>query len=265
MQVKEIVIPYHRPDTIRVYPIGDVHGGTKHCAEEKLQRQIKKIKDDPYAYWIDMADKCEFIAPSDPRWDSGAIADWVHPDNVAVDESEWYMDMFSPIKDKCLGLLEGNHELSIKRHSHIDVQKNICEGMGLDNLGYACFIRLCFTRGGRNSIHFTGFFTHGAGCAITAGAKLIRLQRLMDNFDADIVASGHVHDIVTYTKPYMTLDKENHIKQRVKVGAMTGCWFRTYTEGVSSSYGEQKNFPPVTLGCPVFTIIPDKGILKVEG
>jgi len=219
--------------------------------------------------WIGMGDKCDFITPGDPRWDVGSIEDWISPDNIAEDQSNWYMDMFSPIKDKCIGLLEGNHEDAIRIHSHVDVQKNICKKLGVANLGYSCFVKFRFRRmrmKAQPDAHtIKGFFTHGSGWAVTKGAKLNRLQRVMDAFEADIYAIGHMHDIITDNKPYLALDANNNIKQREKVGAVTGCWFRTYTQGVRASYGEKRSYAPSAIGCPVFTIIPDKMILSVSG
>ena len=265
MQVKEFHLEYSRPDIFRIHPVGDIHLGTLHCAEDLLEQKVNEIKSDPFSYWIDMGDSAEFITPHDPRWDSGAMPEWLHPNNIGVDQATRYCEIMEPIAGKCIGKIKGNHEASIEQHSDIDVQRNICETLNVDNLDSACFIKFIFSRKGSTEKHsYLGFFTHGAGGAVTAGAKLTRLQRLMDNFDADIVACGHVHDILTYVRPYMTLDASNKIKQRVKVGAITGCYFKTYTQGVSSSYGEKKNYPPVTLGSPVFIINPDKGILRVE-
>jgi hypothetical protein len=265
MRVKVVTFQYTRPDIFRIYPIGDQHLGTLHCYEEGLKKKIKQIQDDPLAYWIDMGDSCEFITPHDPRWDSGALPDWLHPNNIASDQVDHYCELHGKIASKCLGKIKGNHEVSIEQHSDVDVQTNICKRMGIDNLDYSCLMKFVFKRA-KSNCHYilVGLFTHGAGCAVTAGAKLTRLQRLMDNFDADIYAHAHIHDILTYEKPYLTLDNNNTIQKKVKVGAMTGCWFRTYTQNVSSSYGERKNYPPVSLGCPVFVIHPDKGLLKVE-
>jgi hypothetical protein len=264
LEVKEVVFKYSRPDVFKIIPFGDQHLGTMHCYENGIIRKIKQIQDDPFTYWIDMGDSCECITPGDKRWDGGVISDWLHPDNIATDQVNHYCELFSPIKDKCIGKLAGNHEQAIKQHNFDNVQKNICDKLGITDLGYSCFIRFIFRRG-KESHSYTGMFTHGSGAAITAGSKMQRLQRLMDNFDADIVAQGHTHDLLTYVKPYLKLTEGNEIRQRVKVGAMTGCWFRTYTQGVSASYGEQKNYSPVMLGSPTFTIVPDKDILRVEG
>jgi hypothetical protein len=264
LQVKQVSFNYSRPDKFTLFCFGDLHAGTKHFSETEARKTIKKIKDDPLALWVDMGDACEFIAPSDPRWDGGAISDWVHPDNVALNESDYYISLVESIKDKCLGKIEGNHEITLKRHYHIDVQDYICKALGVTNLGYSAFIKMRFHR--FSEWHeIVGYFTHGAGCAITKGAKVNRLERVMDGFSADLYAHGHTHDIITNTKAYLTLNQENKIVQKVKVGAMTGCYFRTYSQDVPASYGEQRNFPPTAIGSPHFTIVPDKNVLTVEG
>jgi len=265
MQVKEVEIPYGKSDRFRIYPMGDEHTGTLYCNEDDLKEQIDIIRKDKNALWVGMGDKAEFITPSDPRWEVDSLPKWLHQDNIGTDQEERYCELYRPISHKCLGLLEGNHEDAIRIHSHQDVQKNICKKLGVENLGYSCFIRLKFKRNKSNEVHMvTGFFTHGAGCAITKGAKLNRLQRIMDSFEADFYAHGHMHDIITDEKAYLTLDSRNHIKQKVKVGAVTGCWFMTYAQGVRASYGEKKTYPPSVMGCPVFLIDPNTGTVKVE-
>ncbi len=265
MQVREVVIKFSRPDEFQLYTLGDAHVGTKHFSETGFIKVVKKIKDNPNARWVDMGDSCEFIAPSDPRWDGGAVADWVHSDNVALDEADHYIELVSPIKDKCLGKIKGNHCITLTKHYHIDVQQYICKALGVPDLDYSAFLRLKFQRLGKTDYQVVCYLTHGAGCAITKGAKVNRLERVMDSFAADIYAHGHVHDIITNTKSYLYLTEEGKIVQKVKVGAMTGCFFRTYSQGIPSSYGEQKAYPPTSIGCPRFTIVPDKKILTVEG
>jgi len=267
MEVIEKEIPYKHNGAIHLYTIGDEHIGTQLFAESRLQAKITQIKRDPIAYWIGMGDKAEFISPSDPRWDAGVIANWVHEDNIAIDQSEYYCDLYTPIIDKCIGLIEGNHEDAIRIHSHIDVQKNICKHLGVPNLGYSCWVRFKFKRRSSKEAHvFDGVFTHGSGWAITKGAKMNKLERFMDAFNARLYAYAHVHDIILETgKAYLDLDAKGNIKQRTKVGAMTGCWFKTYSQGVRASYGEKRSYPPTEIGCPMFTIYPDKDILKVEG
>jgi len=264
MQVEERIIPYKRPDIFRIYPISCTHYGTVHCAEEEIDHQFGLIKRDKLARWVGLGDYGEFIAPGDKRFDRKVISKWVDPDNIAVSQTEYIVKKFRPIISQCDGLLEGNHEDGHRLHNNVDVQRNLCHELGVPNLGYNCFIRYLFKRGLETRSRI-GYFTHGSGWAVTKGAKLNRLERMMDSFEADFYAHAHVHDIITTTKHYLVLDRKNRIIQETKVGAMTGCWFRTYSQDVSASYGAKKNYPPTAIGCPVFIINPDKGELRVEG
>ena len=105
MEVRQITIPYKFSEPIHLYVWSCFHGGTNHCAENKIKAKVKEVHNDPYGWWLDLGDKGEFITPSDPRWDTGVICDWVHQDNIAEDEANWYMDMVSPITKRCVGLL----------------------------------------------------------------------------------------------------------------------------------------------------------------
>ena len=251
-----------------LYPIGDSHLGIKHCTESDLKKTVAEIRDDRTAIWIGMGDYGEFITPSDKRWDAKVIADWLKDDqdNIAEAQTDYIEKIFRPIRDKCIGLIEGNHEDAIRHFLHVDVQKNLCKRLELPNLGYSCWVRLRFSRKNSTEQHvFKCVFTHGAGWAITPGAKMNRLQRFMNAFDARIYAMGHMHDIITHTVPYLELSDANIIRQKERVGAVTGCWFKTYAQDVPASYGERKNYPPTSLGCPVFSINPHTSAVKVHG
>lgn len=269
MEVIEKFITYRQADgEYLLYPLGDIHLGTKHCTESDAQKIITEIKDNPQAFWIGMGDYGEFITPNDKRWDSKSIADWLvgEEDNIAEAQTDRIEKLLTPIADKCIGLIEGNHEEDIRRYLHVDVHKNLCKRLDLTNLYHSTWVRLRFERENSSERHmFKCVFTHGSGWAITPGAKMNRLQRFMNAFDARIYGHGHMHDIITHTVPYLDLSDTNIIHQKERVGAVTGCWFRTYSQGVAASYGERKNYPPTSLGCPRFVILPSKGEVRVEG
>ena len=268
MEVIEKTISYRIENgDFRLYCIGDIHAGTKHCTESDLQKTIADIKNDPQSIWIGMGDYGEFITPNDKRWDFKVISAWLEDqDNIAEDQTKHICSFFEPIRDKCIGLLEGNHEDCMRRFLKVNVQKNICERLELPNLGYSAWVKLRFSRENSKEHHvYKCVFTHGSGWAITPGAKMNRLQRFMNAFDARIYGYAHMHDIITHTVPYLELSDSNIIRQKERVGAVTGCWFKTYSQGVAASYGEKKSYPPTSLGCPVFTINPNTDAVRVHG
>jgi hypothetical protein len=265
MQVISYSLTYTRPDLFKIHMLGDIHGGTVHCDEHLIQRKVKEIQADPKSRWVGVGDYCEFITTKDKRWDVGVISPWLKQNNIARCEEDWFVNLVEPIQDQCIGLVEGNHEIAMRQKFDTDVMNNICKKLGTVNLGYSCLIRLVFNREKSNdSRTYTMMGTHGAGACITPGAKLTRLQRLMDVWDADMIFHGHVHDIIVHVRPYMTLTSALKIQHRVKVAAMTGSYFRTYTQDAPPGYGEIHNYPPNVLGSPVFEITPDKDIIEVK-
>ncbi len=246
-----------RSDQFRIYTIGDIHAGIKHCAEDEIKKLVAKIEKDDFARWVGMGDYADCITPHDKRWDWGVIAPWVEPDNVVRDQEEWLVRLFEPIKDKCLGLLRGNHEESVRLYNSENLQANLCNRLGVTNLGYSCFLRLIFQRTSTSDHQqFECHFEHGSGCARTDGARAIRLARAMLAFDSEIVAMGHLHDIKINNQAPLHMDKAGHIKHRPRGGAITGGWLKGYLEGVDASYIEKDGAAATIIGCPWFTIIP---------
>ena len=272
MEIKDFLVPYKNSDpAFHLYCLGDIHAGTIHCVEDKIRAKIAQIAKDRNAYWIGMGDYAEFIAPNDRRWDPSqrSIAEWVDTDDIAESEVVWLANLLHPIRKKCVGLLYGNHENTIRTNLYTNAQQHLCDKLGVQNLGYSCFVRFFFRRDKSAESHIIkGAFTHGSGWAITKGAKLNKLRRFMDDFNAHIYGYAHLHDLITDTKPYMDLSiapfGQAKIKEVEAVGAMTGSWFRTYTRGIIASYGEQKVYPPTVLGCPMFTINPATGEIDVS-
>ena len=214
-----------------------------------------------------MGDYAEWITSKDPRWDpsQAVITPWVEQDNIAESQRKWIDKLFEPIKDKCIGLLYGNHEESIRRYNNDNVHKNICDDLGVDNLGYSCFVHLSFRRRNSKEVHRVKCaFTHGTGAARTEGGRINYLVRFMSDFEAQIYGYAHVHHIATYSPDSLVTTDNLMIKSKGKVGALTGCWFRTYTQGEFACYGEQKIYKPTRIGSPRFVINPDKGKIGVE-
>jgi len=268
MEIKDITIPYKRSDSeFKLYCVGDIHAGTIHCTEEHIKRKIDEIKQTKNAYWIGMGDYAEWITPKDKRFDPNlkSIAEWVEPDNIAHCQTEWLTKLFEPIQKKCVGLLYGNHENSIRVFNHDNVIKNLCDNLNVDNLGFSCFLRLFFKRDNSNESHLvTGVFTHGSSGAITEGAKLMSLMRFMKSFEADIYGYAHIHDYIPKSYSRIKISPQGKIKSSVAIGATTGSWFRTYTKGTVASYGEQKVYPPCEICCAKFIINPNTGYLDVQ-
>jgi hypothetical protein len=238
--------------------------GTIHCVEDHIARKVKEIKNTENAFVIGMGDYGEFITPKDKRFDPSqkAISEWLHFDNIAEDQTNKIVKVLTPIKSQIIGLLYGNHEESMRIINHNNVAKNICDRLEVPNLGYSAFVRLHLQKSGVSQHTIVGCFTHGSSSAITEGAKMMALMRFMKSFEADIYGYGHVHDYIPKSLSRMAImpspGGKTKIKQHVAIGTTTGCWFRTYTQGVIASYGERKVYPPTEICCAKIMIDADE-------
>lgn len=226
------------------------------------------------AFWIGLGDYADFIGYTDAkRFDPDAVADWISVKDLGrlgQRSIERVRQLLLPIKDKCLGLLVGNHERKYEIATQQESQLHgwLCSELGVPMLGYCCLVDLVFSRApgkahiakessGTSSQTFRLFAHHGAGYANTPGGKLNRLIGFMDSFDADIYLAGHTHDRTAKRITSLGANEDcSKLRQRVKVGVISGSYLKTYEE-TTTTYGEQKAYRPVALGASRVTIKPE--------
>jgi len=256
MHLETKVIEHSGNCTYTLIPIGDIHLGTVHCDRAHLERDIKRIADDPYALWIGMGDMCECITATDPRFMASEVDPQLlpHLGTIAKSQFELIYDYFRPIKDKCIGLLEGNHEFQIKARHYLDLTLDAARELGVPYLGDTAFIRLVFRKVGEDktrqrSMSKVIYAEHGTGGGRYTGGKLNALEHMMRDFDADIYLRGHVHTKGGVKEPRLSMPDhgKSQLVARTRIAALTGCYYRTYSQG-SSSYGQRQSYPPTELG-----------------
>ena len=268
MELAEYRINYSsRRDKIVLYPLGDIHFGTRHCDVNLLNKTIAKIRDNPNAYWIGMGDYCEMITLSDPRFVASEILPDLYPSlgTLAVAQRDAIIELLKPIADKCLGLLEGNHEYEIKNRHYVDIVRDMARELRVCYLGNAAMIRLVVYREpGNQTSTFYVYAEHGSGGGKKPGGKINALEDMMSNFDADIYLRGHVHTKLSSKRPMLKLSSKGKLKlmTATRVCVLTGCYYRSYEVG-TSSYAERRGFPPTELGTPAVLITPTTREIEV--
>ena len=236
------------------------------CAEDEIKKQIKKVKEDPFALWIGMGDYCEFITPKDKRFDGKAISEWVNKGDIAQSQEDKIVEWLDPIKKKCIGLLTGNHEESMRLQYNSEVHKHICKRLEVEDLGYSCFYLLKFSRLGNGAVTtYKCHFEHGSGGAQTEGGLTMRLAKSIGAFSGNIYALGHLHAMKVDSIPLLDINEHLEVKSSPRVGAITGCWFRAYFDNEGfPSYAELKGLKPTNIGCPYFDLYPDDREVEVR-
>lgn len=278
---------YHssRSDVFKLWNLSDIHWLAKSCAEKEVHKDIQTIFDDPFSFWISTGDLADFIGYDDgKRFDPDCVSERVKVSDFAnfgdftIKELE---SLLEPIKRKCLGIGLGNHELKFQQvHQQRNLQKELCEKLGVMDLGYSGFFDIVFVRqpgfdspqtsgselrgASGQSSSFRVFYHHGAGFATTPGGKLNRLIRFMESNEADIYMIGHVHDkMARRQQPIGANASCNKLVHKNRIGVISGSYLKTYQQG-SIGYGEQKGYAPVSLGAAWVRINPEARELTAE-
>jgi len=267
--------------TVKIYPIGDVHIGVRNCAEDNLAKLVETIRKDNNAVWFGGGDLCDAVIPKDEkRYDPNSMADWLlqsvdadavrtNLSDVLAAQKHRLFELLDPIKDKCIGLIEGNHEFEIMRHHNRDFMTELCEHFDVDNLTDCAQIRFKFNlakpsnagkktglkKGAKSYVRM--YASHGRGSGRTAGAEPRVLTELAANVDADIIFKGHSHSYcilppitVLYLPAFGGMPDD--ILERYKHAANWGTYMKTYQAG-SSTYASRAAYPPR----PLYTVFAE--------
>ena len=273
MEVIERTIIYKsRTAKFPIYPLGDLHLGVIHCDENLLREKVAEIKGIPNALWLGMGDYGDLITPSDfKRWDGRILAPWMRgeEDNIGATQVRKVDEILSPIWDKCLGLIEGNHDEAIRRFNHYNFMKELLllanKKHNVPYGGVSCFVRLNFKRLGSATQDVIIHARHGEGSARTSGARALAVLRLCQSMiNANITFMGHLHGQESTDIPERLILRGGKIKSFETIATMTGAWVKAYMQGVPASYLERWGSPPSTLGCPRVIIEPDKSRITLE-
>lgn len=203
------MVTHHFDEPITIFPISDVHfGALEHCSKEWLDF-CKMVEQTPNAYVIlggDLVNNnvrtCGFINPYD---------EVVRP----REQKHRMVEFLTPIKDRILCAVSGNHEARSLKDDDIDITYDIMTKLDIEDLyrPNMCFMKVSLGHRKRNNIPiqtYTFGVTHGAGGGIYTGATVNRNERfgnVVDGLDCLIV--GHTHK-ATITKPSkIVIDRKN--------------------------------------------------------
>lgn len=263
MEIIDYEITYKsKRDKINLIGLGDIHLGHAGCDKQKLAQVIDYIKNNQNCYWIGMGDYAECINITDKRFDAGSVDPEFRVSDLSDLVSKEYREikkLLNPIKDKCIAILCGNHEETIRLKHSRDIALDLARELKVRPkqrlyLGYSGFIRLKLKRvgvkGKHHSLIYLIYVHHGWGSARTSGAKVNRLDNFTRGFDADLVMIAHEHKKVIappITMLSVPLRGERKLVERKRLAVMTGGFLRGYQQG-TQSYVERKGYNPSDLG-----------------
>ena len=226
MNSRRAVIVDWPHENLNIYPVLDVHVGSRALAEKKARKYAKIIADDPFGIVLGGGDYFEAIASSDPRFDPYELTDPITSDGLAspfTAQINEFCDIFKPTIGKWKALIRGNHETTVLRHYHTDMAGVLAHRLGGLYLGgsdESGWVLIRMFQGGKLRQRVKVFLSHGWGGGATAGSPANKLQKLMMRKAADLVFLGHHHRAITLADTIEGINNRGVEQSRVVWGAV---------------------------------------------
>lgn len=235
-----------------IYCLGDIHEGAANMNENALRKAIRLISASG-AMWLGMGDYLDAINHRDPRFNPHEISDKYgirDLDDLPNKQAERLLSLLSPIADRCIGLLSGNHEDAYKRHNGFDVMSILSKGLNVRNLRQKAFISLQYKD--RNT--FTICAAHGCGGG--GMREGYPINKVYDTFRwdmADFHVQGHIHKLMSDRAVFTKLT-HGIIQKMPSFFGVTGC-FLSKAEIGTDGYFENKPGKESDIGMLKISII----------
>lgn len=180
---------------IEIVPLADLHLGDAQCDIEDIKKNIEYIRTHENVYTLLDGD---IVNNATRRSVSDVYSEELSP----MQQLNVAYELFKPIKDKILCIVNGNHEERTYRESGIGLMEILAKEFGIEDR-YASESAVLFIKIGENKRRekdirghqflYSMYVTHGFGMGKKAGSKLNSLVDLASVVDTQIYVTGHTH------------------------------------------------------------------------
>lgn len=205
------VIKHEFDEPITIYPISDVHFGALEHMNKEWTAFCNMILQTPNAYIILGGDlinnsvrTCGFANPFD---------EVVRP----REQKKRMVEYLTPIKDRILCAVAGNHETRSSKDDDVDLTYDIMAKLDIEDRyrPNACFMKIALGKRKDNGAPISSYtfcVTHGAGGGIYTGAAVNRNERFGNVIDGlDCLVVGHTHKGTVSKPAKIVFDRQNDV------------------------------------------------------
>ena len=232
-------------EVIEIHPLADLHIGDACCDFKLIMDRIEYIKDTPNAYCILDGDLMDTAIAS-------SIGDTYGANLQPMEQLQECVKIFSPIKDKILAVLPGNHENRTYKSDGLDITAIMCGQLGIMDR-YSATTALLFIRFGKNTRggsgktqSYTAYVTHGSGGGRREGGKVNRLADLAAIVDTDIYIHAHTHLPLIFKEAFFRTNAGNS-----SVSMVEKMFVNTAAALNYGGYGDKQGYKPSSKSTPV--------------
>lgn len=166
---------------INIYPIGDVHIGSKECNIDQFRKLIETIENDPNGYAVIVGDMMNMGLRNSK---TNVYEEVLNP----MEQKELCYELLKPINNKILAGCSGNHEYRQNKEVGTNPLYDVFCRLRIEDRyrENACFLKLTVGKCGRNPNTYGVVLTHGS-----TKSKDEKWTYSIDGCDCFI--SGHTH------------------------------------------------------------------------
>jgi len=204
-------------DSAYIIGISDLHVGAPEFDERYLTDLLAWVKQTPNAYLILNGDLGN-MATKESKSD-------VYEERLSPNQQvKRLKEYFGPLKDRVLGMTEGNHERRIRIATSIDICEELAEYLECPYGREALCLQV---RLGKQKnlkpVSYLIYATHGWSSARTAGGKVNMGVSLASTIKADVYIVGHTHGKYLYEHIFLEPDEQNQqVIRRKQIIASSG-------------------------------------------
>ena len=257
MKVIKIDLPREIP-SLEIHTFADEHIGDEQSDIKRLLARIEYVKNTPNAYCILNGD----IIDNATKTSVGDVYSGINP----MEQLKRAVEIFAPIRDKCLCITHGNHENRTYKNEGINLSCLIARQLGLEDR-YTSTSAVIFIRFGEGSakstrnrkVCYTMYVLHGSGGGRKEGSKANRLAEMASIVDTDIYIHSHTHLPMVMKQAFHRIDNKNSA-----VALVDKLFVNTAANLNYGGYGEAAEFKPSSKDTPVIYLSGTKKYFEAK-
>ena len=264
MKVIKIDLP-RELSSVEIHTFADEHIGDEGCDLKRLLARIEYVKNTPNAYCILNGDIIDNATKT-------SIGDTYTQRFNPMEQLKRAVEIFTPIREKCLCITHGNHENRSYKSEGINLSYLIAKQLGLEDR-YTPTSAVLFIRVGEQSrgwkesngsgkirkICYTVYVLHGSGGGRKEGGKANRLAEMASIVDTDVYIHSHTHLPMIMKQAFHRIDERNSA-----VSLVDKLFVNTAANLNYGGYGEAAEFKPSSKDTPVIYLSGTKKYFEAK-
>ena len=215
--------------TIHIWAVADVHLGARECDERGFERFLSKLGEDDYIIL------CGDLISNGVKDSLTNVYEELYPPSAQIERA---VQLLTPVKDKILGAVGGNHESRSRRAVDMDPMYSIMMMLQLGHLYRTNFAMLrVILANGNTKQRYALRLIHGK-----TENKKRQFAYSVEGVDA--IISGHTHNGIVEKPARLVFTSRNNVLVKPLVSLTATSWL-TY-----GGYAAAALYKPTATSCP---------------